>query len=691
MTHEDHCLWCMTSRQGEASCPRCGRRKGDDVEPHPMYLAAGTVLDGKYLLGRVLGHGSFGITYLGLDVHLDFRVAIKEYLPRDLATRAPDGSSVSAYRGEAGDDFRFGLTRFLEEGRSLARFREHPRVVGVLGFFEANGTGYLVMSYLEGKSLEEHRAAQQGGRLPEAEALGIMVAVLDGLEAVHGEGMLHRDVKPANIYLTRYSGVKLLDFGAARYATGQRSRSLTQIWTPGYAPFEQCHGGGEQGPWSDVYAAGATLYHLLTGEVPIESNVRAVKDVQPSPREVAGAAVDERVSAAVMQAMAVDPQERFQSVGAFRTALMEAKKVTDIGPSLDAEDPAEERDKADSDPSPDPASKAGVAVDEGIEVGDDEAERRARRRALIDVASLHVMEGRLTEAKNAYEIVLALYPGDTNAAAGLEKVKKMSRERREERPTKGLIEMVRIPAGTFEMGSTEDEEGRSLDETRHRVKISRDFLMGVTPVTQGQWEEVMKNDPSHFQSGGGDHPVESICWYDALRLCNRLSEMEGLAPAYSFKKGIIKRKVAAWNRSADGYRLPTEEEWEYACRARTTTRFNMGNAGTNLDRAGWYDANSCGKTNPVGRKASNAFGLYDMHGNVWEWCWDRYKESYLKGAVAEPTGLDWGLKRVISGGGWGSFDHNCRSANRSSDTPGHRYYDLGFRLARSVGDKQDRL
>ena len=234
-------------------------------EQHPLHaLPQGHRLQ-EYELVRVLGMGGFGMTYLGFDHNLDKAVALKEYLPSDIATRTADGSvapQASTFRG----DFQWGLERFLDEARTLARF-DHRHIIKVHRFFEAHGTAYIVMEYAEGETLSAH--LERKGPLTEAELKTILYPLLDGLEVVHQAAFLHRDIKPGNIVLrAEDASPVLLDFGAARQAIGAKSRSVTSIVTPGYAPIEQYSSRGRQGPWTDIYALGGVCYRALTGQVP---------------------------------------------------------------------------------------------------------------------------------------------------------------------------------------------------------------------------------------------------------------------------------------------------------------------------------------------------------------------------------------------------------------------------------------
>ena len=245
------CLHCMSEKPSrQAVCASC--QTDDRTWPESVYaLAPGTTLNGKYLMGRLLGSGGFGNTYLALDTSLGIRVAIKEYLPRELAGRERNQSAVYVFSRDDQAQFQHGLEKFLEEAKALARFQDHPGIVAVRDFFHANGTAYIAMEYVDGLTLKDY-VKQKGGRLPVAQVLQIMTPLMDALREVHRAGMLHRDISPDNIYITRKGQVKLLDFGAARHAMGDVSKSLSIILKPGYAPAEQYTSRGRQGPWTDV-------------------------------------------------------------------------------------------------------------------------------------------------------------------------------------------------------------------------------------------------------------------------------------------------------------------------------------------------------------------------------------------------------------------------------------------------------
>jgi serine/threonine protein kinase len=272
----------------------------------------------------VLGSGTYGVTYLAWDPLLARKVAIKEFLPTQIAARRNDGLTVEPHSHHDDSAFEYGRTRFRQEARMLCRF-DHPNIIKVLDTLEDNSTEYMVMEFYEGQTVLQYLDAY--GRLLPGPAVNLMCDVLIALEEVHsprsGQIHIHRDVKPANIYLANSSaGItpKLLDFGAARAAIGERTKDLTRVITEGYAPFEQCHSGGKQGPWTDVYACGATLYHLVAGTIPIASKDRIQGVPLPEPRSIAPD-VPDALSAAILHGMEMNLSHRPQSALEFRQLL----------------------------------------------------------------------------------------------------------------------------------------------------------------------------------------------------------------------------------------------------------------------------------------------------------------------------------------------------------------------------------
>lgn len=250
-------------------------------------------------------------------------------------------------------------------------------------------------------------------------------------------------------------------------------------------------------------------------------------------------------------------------------------------------------------------------------------------------------------------------------------------------PALAAADMVLIKGGGFQMGSPASEAWREKDERRHNVTVS-DFYLSKYEVSQREYRALMGGQS--FAFNGGELPADSVSWYDAVRYCNALSVKEGLTPAYTVNGNNV-----SWNRGADGYRLPTEAEWEYACRAGTAAPFSTG-ANVATDQADYYGSYPYadfptgeyrGKTVPVSSFAANPWGLHNMHGNVWEWCWDRYGE-YGADGQKDPAGPRSGRYRVMRGGGWNDFGKHLRSAYRAATPPALRLYNVGFRVARSA-------
>ncbi len=314
-----------------------------EEQQHRLALPKGTRIR-DFEFHRVLGHGGFGITYLGWNVTLDIPVAIKEYFPADLATRERN-LSVVPQTDQAAPDFQWGLERFLDEARILARF-QHPGIVRIHHFFEAHRTAYIAMDYVEGESLSAYLTRK--GTLSENELQGILDPLLSALEVVHRADFLHRDIKPGNIVLrAKDSSPVLLDFGAARQAMGAKSRSVTSIVTPGYAPIEQYSTRAAQGAWTDIYALGGVCYRALTGESPFDATDRMRNDpLIPVAERCAGKASPEFL-AAIDAALTVDAPDRPQSITAWRKSLGEARKAR-----KDGADDAAVAGKMEQDASP---------------------------------------------------------------------------------------------------------------------------------------------------------------------------------------------------------------------------------------------------------------------------------------------------------------------------------------------------
>ena len=299
-------------------------------------LAVNTILEGKYLVGPVLGQGGFGITYVGYDLNMEAKVAIKEYFPVELVSRdttTMHGDRVLSLSGEKSVTYKAGLKKYVAEAQNVSQFSEIPGVVSVKDFFYANETAYIVMEFIDGISLKDY-LKEKGGRLTEEETLKIMKPVLEALVQVHKSGIIHRDISPDNIMLTFKDGkahnqiqsVKLIDFGAARMTAKNDQKSLTIILKHGYAPEEQYRTHGEQGPWTDVYALCAVLYRMLTGETPVPAMDRMFQD-ELKTFDKFNTKVSTNTAAAILKGLAVKKDDRIRNVQELIGALYEGAKV----------------------------------------------------------------------------------------------------------------------------------------------------------------------------------------------------------------------------------------------------------------------------------------------------------------------------------------------------------------------------
>ena len=317
------CLGCMNVYEEGNVCPYCGYVEGTPPEK-AIHILPGSMLHDRYTVGKVLGYGGFGTTYIGFDHILLQRVAIKEYLPSEFATRVPGEMTVLVFEGEKSEQFRDGMVKFIDEARRLAKFQNEPGIIKIYDAFEENNTAYNVSEYLEGETLASYM--EHAGVIPEDMAVEIMTPIMESMKAVHAAGILHRDIAPDNIFLTLDGRVKLIDFGASRYATTSHSRSLTVIIKPGYSPEEQYRSRGDQGPYTDVYSIAATLYKMITGKTPPDALERRAtyenknKDIIIEPHEL-NKDISQVRENAIMNALNVKIEDRTQDIPSFLEEL----------------------------------------------------------------------------------------------------------------------------------------------------------------------------------------------------------------------------------------------------------------------------------------------------------------------------------------------------------------------------------
>ncbi len=320
ITNVDHvCINCMREKPSTAVCPYCGFDEAQ-YEPSPHHLPPRSILSGKCLIGRVLGEGGFGITYLGWDLNLDLKLAIKEYYPTGYVTRTNTSTStVTPYRGEKTEFFTTGRSRFINEAKTLAKYYTLPGIVSVRDFFLENGTAYIVMEFVEGETLKQ-RLARVGGKMEASEIFELVRPLLRSLSEMHASGLIHRDISPDNIMITPENNIKLIDFGAARDYLDSGNRSLSVMLKPGFAPEEQYFARGQQGPWTDIYALCATIYRAITGTTPQES-VERLRHDELQPPSALGARLTPAQETALIKGLSVTQEGRWQTVPELYAAL----------------------------------------------------------------------------------------------------------------------------------------------------------------------------------------------------------------------------------------------------------------------------------------------------------------------------------------------------------------------------------
>jgi formylglycine-generating enzyme required for sulfatase activity len=673
---------------------------------------------GRYRIVRKLGQGGMGSVYLARDTQLDRQVALK--VPH---IRPEDGPAV--------------LERFYREARAAATLH-HPNLCPVHDVGSHDGVPYLTMAFIEGKPLSAFVA--EGG-LPPRQVAAVVRKLALALQEAHARGIVHRDLKPANVMIDRRKEPVIMDFGLARRG-GEGEARLTKLGavlgTPSYMAPEQVKGDpGLVGPACDVYALGVILYELLTGQLPFEGPVMAVLGQvltqEPEPPSKLRPGLDPALEAICLKAMAKRPADRYASMQELAEALTGYLRATGQAapaPMAVAAAPAATAARAVDRRGPDSLAADLFA---GLDAETAPPARSPQRRplwpwlaagavvvaaaAVGGIALLVWLPGR-TAAPQAKEHepptpgpkgttqkpgVVPPKPGITPAVAALPK---------EVENSIGM-KLVLVPTGKFKMGSTPQEReqvrervlgllklretpdwlaaGLAVEGPQHEVEITRPFYLGAFEVTQEQYQKVMGKAPSWFSATGKgkdevagldtrSFPVESVSWDDAVEFCEKLSALP------------TERKAGRT------YRLPTEAEWEYACRggapsaapfhvgaSLATSQANFGAGGANFGAV--PEKGALRRTCPVGSYKPNAWGLYDMHGNVHEWCADWFdKDYYATSPKRGPQGPSSGSKRVVRGGNWVFPAHGCRTAFRDAAAPDVGGRVGGFRVVCSTRD-----
>ena len=629
-----------------------------------------TLQNGKYEIQRVLGQGGFGVTYLALQQGLNRTVAIKEFFMENFCVRNADTHHVTVATEGSREFVERYRNKFLKEARNIAKL-EHPNIVSIIDVFEENSTAYYVMKYAQNGSLEDK--VKREGHLSEAEATRYILKIANALRFVHQHKMTHLDVKPANILLSDNDEPWLIDFGLSKQydtETGEQTSSTPLGYSPGYAPIEQymTGGAGTFSPESDIYSLGATFYKLLTGNTPPDASTVANEGLPIQALKDKG--VSQQTIYAIFQAMEPLRKDRLHDMDSF-ISLLEEGPVQ--GPSEQpAIQPPSQPYTVQTIISGEAAPAAGVQdmgkIDQKQQLVH-KAEKKRIRNLLIVIATMVVCVAIAAlvnkcrgNTKGGAQLKIDSLKIDSLAIDSTE-IDSVAMEAQWTNDTKTFdvngvsFTMIHVEGGTFTMGATSEmTEPFPNEKPTHQVTLSS-YYIGETEVTQALWKAVMGSNPSYCI--GDDLPVEQVSWDDCQTFISQLNSLTG------------KR-----------FRLPTEAEWEFAARGGNQSRHTQYSGSNSLDDVAWYEGNSGDKTHPVKTKQPNELGIYDMTGNVWEWCQDWYA-YYSSDAQTDPTGAGSGDGRVLRGSSsWGT-QWDCRSSNRSGFAPGLSSNGDGLRLVLS--------
>ncbi len=596
-------------------------------------LPLGLMLRDRYRVEQYLASGGFGNTYRVHDVHLDEDFALKEFFCRTINSRNRSTQYVTVSNPGNMADFQSLHKKFRKEALRIRRL-SGDHIVKVHDLFEEFGTSYYVMDFIDGYSLQT--LVKQRGPLPEVEVRGYLDQMLDGLDEIHRESIWHLDLKPGNMMLDKRGWLRLIDFGASKlvdFSSGAMTSSMAMAYTPGYAPIEQTEQKLEAiGAHTDLYAIGATLYNLLTGERPPSTvDLMSMGDSAFNyPNNVS-----QPMRKLVSWLMQVHGENRPQNVAQVRHFLAMTTSAV----------------RSETPPPPPPPPSPVMTEPEPLPSEQSKSSKKGRYIGCALAAALVVLIVAIFSNQNG----LQEDGGGTDAGAQSGLVKEAGAQTF---TANGVsFAMVDVEGGTFTMGATA-EQGNDVLENElpaHQVTLSS-FSIGQTEVTQELWQAVMGSNPSWFK-GDLQRPVETVSWDDCQEFITKLNQLTGKT-----------------------FRLPTEAEWEFAARGGNKSHGYKYSGSNNFGVVAWFFDNSGSHTHVVGTKAPNELGLYDMSGNVLEWCQDLYG-SYSIISQTDPTGPSEGPGRVFRGGGWNNPTGFCRVSYRYGDFPSLYLNGLGFRLA----------
>ena len=622
-------------------------------------LPMGTVLDDRYRIVKYLASGGFGNTYIAEDTRLGGQLAIKEFFMRGTNHRSQDGTTVEVSNDENTAVFNTQLNKFRREARRIFELH-NDHIIHVSDLFDANGTSYYVMDLIPGTSLAELIRQQP---LTEQETRDVALQVLDALEAMHKAGLYHLDVKPGNIMRDDRGHCTLIDFGASKQLTADERATLSSssmAYTPGYAPVEQvAQQSKDIGPWTDFYALGATLYRLVTGAPPPEVSVTDfASDGRKFPYpDTVSTSMRHAISMLMNPIHTLRPQNANAVCALLEGQNQAEETVHTTTPIFPPAPVVEDQTWHTSEPESSPRRiplwfvLAGVAVVAAL------------------LGFLLMTKGCGGDLSQGLDSINSIgIPNDSVEKDSIQVTSPPPEEPLAPKPVEEFtvgdvtFKMIWVEGGMFTMGHTSEqtsnEDWDDSDEfPAHMVTLS-DYYIGETEVTQELWKAVMGSNPSEFK--GSYLPVKSVSWDDSQTFIRKLNAVTG-----------------------ETFRLPTEAEWEYAARGGNKSRGYQYAGSNNLSSVAWYDENSNEGTHTVGTKSPNELGIYDMSGNVCEWCQDWYDEKYYsKSSKSNPCNKTSATCRVSRGGDWFGDARYCRVAFRSCFPPVIRFGNLGLRLAR---------
>ena len=542
-------------------------------------LPAGHIIDERYEVKRKLGQGGFGAVYLVFDQKMQIDKALK-VIPEAIVNDEE------------------AMVDLQNESRTMIALN-HPHIVRVYDFHDTGAVKYIDMEFVVGKTLTKFKIEHPNKQVPETKVKELAIKIADGLSYAHSKGIIHKDIKPQNVMITREGEVKLMDFGIAETVRTSMSRiqNTSSSGTLVYMSPEQLLG-KDVGKESDIYSFGAMLYELLSGHPPFYKGDINYQILSVEPEKLEN--VSDKMNDIVLKCLEKEYGSRFSDFSELNNCL----------------------------------------------------------QSNVDIREVRIIEKNIHNEKDIEGSLIKIIPQESSLVSN---------------PLPD-DNMVFVQGGTFNMGSNKYGDEKPI----HTVKID-DFYILKYEVTQKEWKKVMESNPSYFE--GDNLPVERVSWYDAVEFCNAKSRKLGLTPCYSGYGNKIKCDFGA-----NGYRLPTEAEWEFAARGGNKSIGHIYSGDDKLENIGWFKNNTDGKTYPVGLKKTNELDIYDMSGNVWEWCNDWYKKNFYSiSPNKNPKGPAKGKLRVLRGGSYFSVSNKCRTSYRSHFIPPYNKDDnCGIRLVRNM-------